>query len=214
MCYHKPRCGAGHPVPITTFNQLDSFKWALAIESGHALSLPESESFVWPANRWQRLVVGLVALLVVGLLASTTALNWAEDLLFIPAEGALLHDLQSGTVFLYEAGHKRRILNGETLRCLQRPGQHLIRYRRLGDLPDGPAVQNREGCTGLPPAGFLVQPIGQTEVYLSTGSSLRLIPNRRRLDCLANPRPIEPVAPSYVESLPIGPPLPDGESCP
>ena len=50
-------------------------------------------------------------------------------------------------------------------------------------------------------------------MYISLGAALRLIPNPRTLDCLANGQSIESVAPSYVDNAPVGPPIPDGENC-
>ena len=177
------------------------------------LSPIQPSSFAWPANLIQRVVIGLIATLVIGLFLSAVTLNWVEDRLMLPAEGSLLIESQSGTVYRYEKGTKRAIVNVETMRCLRRPGQHFIRYRALDEIPEGRPIRNREGCPQLPEPGFLVQPIGQTDVYLSTGASLRKIPNERTLVCLANLRPIEQVDPSYLSIVPIGPVVPDGENC-
>ena len=181
------------------------------IETPDTVAPPSS--FTWPASQPQRLLVVLIAALIAVLFGVTTALNWAEDRFLMPAEGSLLLDRQTGKVYRWEAGEKRHIVNIETMRCLRRPGQHFIRYRALDDLPTGPPIENREGCDELPEAGTLLQPVGQSEVYISTGVSLRLIPDARTLECLRDIRKIESVAPSYVQMMPIGPPVSDGEGC-
>ena len=169
--------------------------------------------FAWPASRPQRLLVGLIAALIAVLFGVTTALNWAEDRFLTPAEGSLLLDRQTGKVYRLAGGQKRHITNIATMRCLRRPGQHFIRYRALDDLPTGPPIENREGCQELPEAGTLLRPVGQPDVYISTGVSLRPIPDARTLECLRGIREIESAAPSYVQMMPIGPPVPDGEGC-
>ena len=161
----------------------------------------------------QRVTVGILAALVIGLFGVTSVLNWVEDHLAVPSEGSLLIDRPSGQVYRYEGGQKRHIVNATTLHCQRRPGQHLIYYRGLAELPDGPAIENREGCRQLPAPGVIVQPIGRPEVFVSTGSSLRPVPDARTLACLEDPRPVESVAHAYLENVPIGPPIPTGENC-
>lgn len=170
--------------------------------------------YAWPEGRFAQVMVGLVACLIAGLFVLTIGFNWAEDRFLTPADGSLLIDGATGTVYLYDDGRKRAIVNEETLSCWRQPGQHFIRYRALGEIPDGPPIQNREGCRSLPPPGFLIQPIGDARVFVSTGTSLRLVPNPRTLDCLSNLREIEPVAPSYIDRVPIDAPVPDGTFCP
>lgn len=170
-------------------------------------------SYAWPEERPARWAAGLVAVLVAALLVFTTAANWVEDRFVAPAEGGLLIDSVDGKVYRYENGTRRHIVNVETMGCWRQPGQHFIRYRLLDEIPEGPPIQNREGCRSLPPLGFLVQPIDDQRVFLSTGYSLRLVPNARTLDCVAGLRDIEQVAPGYLDLVPIGPVLPDGAFC-
>jgi hypothetical protein len=172
-----------------------------------------SSPFAWPPSRAQRLLIGLMAALLAILFAATIALNWAEDRVLTPAEGSLLLDRHTGKVYRFEAGQKRHIIDFRSMHCLRRPGQHFIRYRAVDDLPTGPPIENREGCSRLPEAGVLIQPVGGSEVYISTGVSLRHIPNVRTLECLRGLRGIESVAPSYVQRMPIDEPIPDGEGC-
>lgn len=177
-------------------------------------STPSTGGFTWPAGRLPRFSTGLVAVLVVALFAWTIAANWWEDRIAWPAEGSLLIDSRDGTVYRFEAGEKRAIVNTETMRCLRRPGQHFIRYRALDDLPTGPAIENREDCPMPYPAGILVKPIDGDDIYLSTGVSHRHVPNPRTLACQTSFRPIEVVARSHIDLVPQGPPLADGENCP
>lgn len=170
----------------------------------------------WVTGWGQRLrwaVPRFIAAVVATVFAASIALNLLEDRFLEPPEGSLLIDGLTGVVYRFEAGRKRVIANTETMRCLRQPGQHFIRYRSLNLLLDGPPIENREGCRLLPPAGYLVQPNGSADVYLSTGASLRQVPNPRTLECLSILRPIEVVAPGYLTSVPVGPPVPDGENC-
>lgn len=173
----------------------------------------DETSFLGIRSAGQRLAVALVGSLVAALLVFTVGANWSEDLAPVPAEGSLLVDRGAGTVYLYQKGAKRPIVNGTTLSCLRRPGQHFIPYRWLDRVPTGPPVANRENCPWLFPPGILIRPMGRDDVYISTGTTLRRLPNVRTLACVANLRSIEDVSPTVLDLVPIASEVPDGEGC-
>lgn len=158
--------------------------------------------------RWTpRGLILLLGVLVTGPVVSSVYAQWAP-----PKEGEFLRNPRTGSIEVFREG-RRHALNLETLRCRQQPGQPIRNFEALDELPAGPSVENRAGCTLLPPAGALVQPTGREEVYVSSGTALQPVPDRRMLACLAPEQSPEIVALSYIERAPIGPSA-SVEGCP
>ncbi|HEX2173064.1 MAG TPA: YfhO family protein [Dehalococcoidia bacterium] len=159
----------------------------------------------------RRFVTGSVA----GLSAGVALLAWTSSRPPVLVDGSLMVDARTQAVYRYEAGTKRWVVNENAVNCLQAPGQPVLRYPGLDSLPDGDSVTEIEACGSAPAAGTFVQAVGGPDIYLSTGASLRLVPNPPTLECLTRGRPLQMqvVPPSFLQAVPQGPPLAVGEGC-
>lgn len=177
----------------------------LARRTGAFPGLPDLVENRWlPALLAGAGVLGLVAAGVAGSLV-LGGTRTADALVRLPDTGA---------VYRLRDGRKERIVNAGTLACQQPPEVEVPDRSDLAAIPDGPPIENREGCRLPPPPGSLVRPIGSQAVYQSNGEELRLVPNQVTLLCLLPGRTIEEVAPAYVQGQIVGATLPDRTGCP